>query len=60
MDKMVKMHKKIMEYFAELSIETFKRKGYTELTVKTQSKVQRLDHKKCNEKKTRKKNKDKK
>ena len=45
------MHKKIMEYFAELSIETFKRKGYTELTVKTQSKVQRLDHKKCNEKK---------
>ena len=45
MDKMVKMHKKIMRYFAELSIETFKRKGYTELTVKTQSKVQRLDHK---------------
>ena len=51
MDKMVKMHKKIMRYFAELSIETFERKGYTELTVKTQSKVQRLDHKKCNEKK---------
>ena len=39
MDKMVKMHKKIMGYFAELSIETFKRKGYTELTVKTKSKV---------------------
>lgn len=39
MDKMVKMHKKIMGYFDELSIETFKRKGYTELTVKTQSKV---------------------
>ena len=39
MDKMVKMHKKIMGYFAELSIETFIRKRYTELTVKTQSKV---------------------
>lgn len=39
MDKMVKMHKKIMRYFAELSIETFKRKGYTKLTVKMQSKV---------------------
>ena len=39
MDKMVKMHKKIMRYFAELSIETFERNGYTELTVKTQSKV---------------------
>lgn len=39
MDKMVKMHKKIMEYFDELSIETFKRKRYTELTVETQSKV---------------------
>lgn len=39
MDKMVKMHKKIMRYFAELSIETFKRKVYTKLTVKTQSKV---------------------
>lgn len=39
MDKIVKMHKKTIVYFAELSIETFERKGYTELTVKTQSKV---------------------
>ena len=39
MDKMVKMHKKIVRYFAGLSIETFKRKGYTKLTVETQSKV---------------------